>query len=73
MKEQNASKSCTFKPAPAPSRYHQCHYFLTYQYAGLLFRSVVEVGQVLVEVVKQALSQERVTLGIFESAEILET
>lgn len=39
----------------------------------LFFRSVVDIGQVLVEVVKQAVSQGRITLGVFECAEVLET
>lgn len=35
--------------------------------------SVVDIGQVLVEVLKQAMSQGRITLGGFECAEVLET
>ncbi|XP_045158926.1 growth arrest and DNA damage-inducible protein GADD45 alpha-like isoform X1 [Mercenaria mercenaria] len=35
--------------------------------------SVVDIGQVLVEVLKQAVSQGRITLGGFECAEVLET
>ncbi|KAL4236764.1 Growth arrest and DNA damage-inducible protein GADD45 alpha [Mactra antiquata] len=34
--------------------------------------SVVNVGQALVEVLKQALAQGRLTLGVFECAEVLE-
>lgn len=35
--------------------------------------SVVDMGQVLVSVVKQAVSQGRITFGVFECAEVLET
>lgn len=35
--------------------------------------SVVNMGQVLVDVIKQALAQGRITLGVFECAEVLET
>ena len=37
------------------------------------FRTVINTGEVLVEVLKQALSQGRITYGVFECVELLET
>lgn len=39
----------------------------------MMGKSVVNMGQVLVDVIKQALAQGRITLGVFECAEVLET
>ena len=36
-------------------------------------RTVINLGEVLVEVLKQAVSQGRITCGVFECVEILET